>query len=661
MSETNKQISSDIVGLRFAEETSLGLLFEEDPNAEAGSPASNGSISNGTFNNNADFTINSVVWDGASQQLSLNATNVSPDNAHIDVEYNGNTVGSFVGFNEPPSNGAFSVNTPDTSIPGTVVKLLPIANPAGLIFEVVISLAGVGIVDGESVTIKISDSETYGSSSTVAVTFDSYAAQAEVFPDNPTVWYPVEPNEFEDFGGEIQTIARSPISRTRQMKKGVAVDVDSSGGWQQDLVQKGHERLYQGFFFADAIERVSTHPVSGNPQSLITIDQVLEGEINTDEDHSGQLFTGSILQLSGFAEDSNNGVFVIESYTPQTIEIANLVAEPTTIQQSIETVGYKLNGPTNITLNDGKMQLNSAGTNWPSIGFTIGEWIAIKGFANNAPGMARVIAVGNDVLTLDQPNWASPSLEASSDVEIYFGRVFRNAVDPDDVKCRSFQLERTLGEDADGTQSEYLRGQVPNTLTLSVESVDKVMTEMSFVGTDVENRTGQEGLKAGGRPSLIQQDAYNTSSNIKQMRLYTHSDTAATPESLFGFVAEAEVVINNNVEGLKAIGHFGSFDVNVGDFEVSGELEVYFASVEAMKAVRCNKDVGFNMIGINNNSGWVFDIPLLSLGGGRAEVEKGSSIMLPLEIQGGENEWGYTALSTWFCYLPDDFHIETDC
>ena len=93
-------------------------------------------------------------------------------------------------------------------------------------------------------------------------------------------------------------------------------------------------------------------------------------------------------------------------------------------------------------------------------------------------------------------------------------------------------------------------------------------------------------------------------------------------------------------------------DLNVGDFEVSGTLNVYFATVAAVEAVRANADVGFNIIAALDNAGFVFDIPLLSLGGGRLEVEKDAAIMLPLETMAAENEAGYTLLSTWFAYLP---------
>ncbi len=86
---------------------------------------------------------------------------------------------------------------------------------------------------------------------------------------------------------------------------------------------------------------------------------------------------------------------------------------------------------------------------------------------------------------------------------------------------------------------------------------------------------------------------------------------------------------------------------------MSGSLNAYFTSVAAIAAIRDNSDVGFNVISARANAGIVFDIPLMSIGGGRAKVEKDQAIMLPLENAAFENANGYTLMYVNFPYLPD--------
>lgn len=485
-------------------------------------------------------------------------------------------------------------------------------------------------------------------------------ASLKVLPASP-VWYALEPNSYSDFGGQIATVARNPLNPSRQRKKGVTTDLDASGGFNQDLTFDNTTRLLQGFFFADIRQKASSSPLNG-PHVVMT------GIVAADDDYTAAaglpttIVANDLVFASGFTAAANNGLKLANA-TSTAIAISvtdGLAAEASPPATSkVELVGHQFaSGDLSVVLSGGNPRLTSAAFTMTNLPLIVGEWIFIGGdsaglrFDDNQ-GFGRVKAITATYVELDKTDFL-PATDAGTakTVQIFYGSVIKNESDPALIVRRTYNVERTLGEDANGTMSEYLVGAVANELTLNVSQADKITIDLSFVATDNEQYNGTTGVKSGDRPTLVAQDAYNTSSDFSRIKLALVSTVDADIAPLFAYATEMSITVNNNVTPNKAVGVLGAFDTTSGTFEVGGSLNAYFAAIDAVEAVRDNSDVTLDFCVVKNQKGLLFDIPLLSLGDGRLSVEQDQAIQLPLETNAAESAAGHTLLFQSFPYLP---------
>lgn len=481
----------------------------------------------------------------------------------------------------------------------------------------------------------------------------------KTLPGSP-VWFALEPNSYSDFGGQISTVARKPISASRQLKKGVTTDLEASGGFNQDLTLNNTTRLLQAVFFADIREKKTTAPMNAVAD---TISAVTVGTKTFTVSANGTGFVaGHLVKGEDFTNSGNNTVFTVASSTATTVVTAESpVTETPPAAAKLSVVGFQFpSADVQITMNGSLPRLQSAATNMTTLGLVEGEWIYLGGdvaattFATNK-GFARIGAIASTYIEFDKISWTGQIAEAGTGktIRIFFGSVLKNENNPSLIKRRTLQLERTLGNDGNGTQSEYLVGAVANEFTLNVAQADKVTADFTFIALDNEQRTGVQGVKSGTRPTLISGSAFNTSSDITRIKLSTVSTTNPAPTPLFAFATEMNIGVKNNVSPNKAVGVLGAFDTSTGNFEVSGSMTAYFADVTAVQAVRNNADITIDVIMQKKNSALIWDIPLLSLGNGRLAVEQDQPITLPLDTMGAESRFGHTLMFVSFSYLPD--------
>ena len=403
-----------------------------------------------------------------------------------------------------------------------------------------------------------------------------------VLPTTPK-WQALEPNSFSDFGGELSTTQRTPLSISRQNQKGVVTDLSVKGGFNIDFTQNNLNQLLEGVFFADTRTKTNYQ------------------------------FTGASGDIK-FASASN---------------IYSLTA----------TAG-----------------------DFTTLGLVEGEWIFVGGDNSNerfdtaGAFYARVSKIEAKKLTFDNGTFKaglSADAGAGKTIKIFMGAVLKNERTTDLIKRKSYCFERTLGKDlsTNQKQAEYISGAVLGEFSLEAKQGEMLKADLSFTATNNEYRTGAL-LSDGKLTASLAESGINTTSDIRSIRLSLVDDTNSTSTPLFAYVTEASVEVNNNLSENKALGTFGAIDVSAGNFEVSGKTTAYFTTVQAIEAVRKNADVGLYALFATKQKGFIFDIPLVGLGGGTLNVEKDNPITLELEASGAENKFGYTMMYVNFPVLP---------
>jgi hypothetical protein len=479
-------------------------------------------------------------------------------------------------------------------------------------------------------------------------------------PTTP-VWFTLEPNSYSDFGPKLSSVARSPINALRQRFKGTTTDMDVKAGWNSDLTQNNLTRLLQGFAFMDALEKACTNPINGDAGVAFT-------DCDTDSYNAASglntlgFVAGMLILAKGWGVSGNNGLKKLSTVAAGALTISTaLVAEVSApAGASVEAVGFEFpSGDLALTIVGNTVVLTSAAKDPTTFGLHVGEWLFVGGdaagnaFALNLNGFyGRIKTITATTIVLELTS-VTPVADAGAgkSIRIFFGKSIRNATQVADIKRRTYQCEREMGDDGDGTQAEYAIGAVPNELTFNINQTDKVTVDVSFVALGYETVDGATGPKSGTRVAALGESAINTSMDLVMFRLAV-IDGTLNPTALYEFASEGKITIKNGITPNKALAVIGGFEASEGDFEVDGTVTAYFQTLAAIEAIKNNDDAGLSAIFARANSGIVLDIPLCGLGDGSSKVEKDKPITVAVTQAAAMNAAGYTMLMTFFTYLP---------
>jgi len=515
------------------------------------------------------------------------------------------------------------------------------------------------------------------------------------------VWYPLEPNTYSAFGGDLKTVSREPINATRQRSKGTVTDLDVTAGFAHDFIQGRMARLLQGFFFAFAHQKPQTQPLHGAPVVITGVTLNAGLGINVTAAAGLAVFPAmALVKTSGFTAPANNtilhaaaagaaGSLALGAYLSGATNAALQADAAPLATAALEVVGTALSGdvllygPGSIYSGGPVIQpfLESAATiNFTTLGLMPGEWVYlgdaddmlvdVSASEHNFVGAGNVrnrgycrigsisatqlvfdLSIGSESWALGTGAGGSTPVGVSGFVSMYFGTVIRNEPIPANIVRTTYTLQRYLGQGVNNEDNlEYVSGAVPNEFTLTIPSNSKLACDFTFVGMNTEQ--AYLASLPGTYVPLTPEDAYNTSQDMYAMLLYIIDTTKTTQAPLFGYATNEKLVINNNTKTNKAIGVVGGFEANTGNFDVSGSLTCYFDDIAALQAVRQNANVGLTNIFAKENAGFILDLPLLTLGTKGLKVEQNKPIMADVTHTASPGVENYTTLYNNFTYLP---------
>lgn len=478
-------------------------------------------------------------------------------------------------------------------------------------------------------------------------------------PGSP-VWFTLQPNSYSDFGGQITTVSPDPINEGRQRKRGSTTGLTAGGGFTQNITFFNmHDMLESAFFAATRRKpnQISTAVTGGNTFDVAA---------------TAGFVAGSIIKGSLFTNSGNNTNFVVSSVltdTSVTVNGTSAVDETPPANAYIQVVGHQF-ASDDITVDvvGSLPRIISSTVDLTTLNLVPGQWIYIGGdsvaanFANSANnGFKRIRSISATQIVIDKSN-AEMALDAGTGktIQIWFGDVLRNETGTN-IFRQTFNVERTLGVPDPALplemQSEVLKGAVVNNLTLSIPQQALMTAEVAFVAMDSELREASTGPKRANPNAPRFAVPINTSSDFSRLRMAPVSNSVVAPPAMFAYVTELTIAIENNVTPATAVSVLGGFDVNVGKFSVTANATAYFATVAATKAVRDNTDITLDAIILKQRQAIAIDIPMVSIGDARPNIEPNQPITLPLSVdaadgEGVSAEMNHTILMTFFNWLP---------
>lgn len=463
-------------------------------------------------------------------------------------------------------------------------------------------------------------------------------------------WKSLEPNDIADLGADITTVARDPISNSRQRRKGTVTDLDSQAGFDADLTLDVFEDFAENFTFALAVNR----------DTVFRGAHVANGAYQVTELTAAQaakfIATGGVITLvngRNYVQPANNGLAPLTAdpgLNDAELEVAGLTTEDAPTNAVVELAGVRTDDVTwdwDAPTKTAAMTSAADITDWSTLGFSPGQVVHIgspdgsggvtNGFTNavldDMFGYARIRAINGATMTMDKVDAALQFDDLTAETtDIMYGRFFRNVPvsDPDFIE-RSVQIEAAwvnLQDPGPGDEYEYAVGNFANQLTFNIPLTNKATVSVGLIGTDTPTPVTTRKLGADSARQPSGTGAFNTSADIARLRI-----TEADEDGLTTDFKNLTITLSNNVNPEKVLGTLGAKFMNAGNFDVDIEAQLLFTNSGVTRAIRNNETLTMDFVLKNDDTAIAVDIPSHTLGGGAKTLPVDESVLIDTTVQ----------------------------
>jgi hypothetical protein len=485
-------------------------------------------------------------------------------------------------------------------------------------------------------------------------------------PPPTTGWLNLEADAIGDPGPAYKKMARNPFTITRQLRRPFIAGLDCTLTLDVDAIKDHID------FFGEAMFKSDWKHSGGTATSFHRPTVVVDGGVGADSftvAAAGAYQAGLLIVTRGFAEDENNGVFVVAAGSDaDSVNVATgtLVAEASApANATLEVCGVQ--GAAGDIELDGSGNLTSTTLDFTTLGLQVHQFIYIPSQAealvmgdvkyafDNADyyGFAEITAISANLLTLRRRGWTVGAADPAADnlIRVFFTKWIRNvARSHADENLVSHAFEVTYPGLATGPADayEYLLGYMLDEVTFDIPSEGKVAMQMSFVGkTASDPATGRE-TGPSVALNVVTSLALSTSSDVTRLSIDDVDENGLMTD-----FQNLKIALRNNITPAKAVAHLGNRFTPLGVFEAQVEAEVFFTTPEIVSCVSSNEILRLAAGMRNDDFGLLIDIPSTGAMQAPKKIEHNQLVSVSSQVAGFmDADSGFTAGMSVFAYLP---------